>query len=50
MAPVPGEEGKMLVSNQVILFFSCKNAPHILGVRLFTIIDLSRKGKDKDPM
>lgn len=38
------------MSNQVILLSPCKNVLHILGVRLFTIIVLSRKEEEKGPL
>lgn len=49
MAPVPQEEQKQPVSNQIILLSPCKNVLHILGLRLFTII-LSRKEEHKGPL
>lgn len=48
MAPVPREEQKQPVSDQIILLSPCKNVLHILGLRLFTIV-LSRKEKHKGP-
>lgn len=40
---------KTPVSNQALLLSPCKNVLPILGVRLFTIIVLSRKEEDKGP-